>query len=68
METDVNEKGYKQDKSRSLSIRMPLYSTRTKRGWNGKRREERWSTSNTHAMARDRASKEETRKRIRVPK
>jgi hypothetical protein len=40
---------------------------RVKRG--EKRREERWSTSsNTHAMARDGASKEVTHKRTRVSK
>jgi hypothetical protein len=50
METDEKRKDYKQEKSHSLSIHMPLKLTRTKRGWNGERREERQSTSsNTHA-------------------
>jgi hypothetical protein len=37
METDENRKDYKQEKFHSLSIHMPLKSTRTKRGWNGDR-------------------------------
>jgi hypothetical protein len=41
METDENQKDYKQEKFSSLSIHMPLKSTRTKRGWNGERREGR---------------------------
>jgi hypothetical protein len=34
METDENQKGYKQEKFRYLSIHTALYLTRTKRGWN----------------------------------
>jgi len=41
METIENRKDYKQEKFCSLSIRTPLYLTRTKRGWNRERKEER---------------------------
>jgi len=41
METIENRKDYEQEKFRSLSFHTPLYLTRTKRGWNGERREER---------------------------
>jgi hypothetical protein len=40
IETDENRIDYKQEKFHSLSIRTPLYLTRTKRGWNGEERRE----------------------------
>jgi hypothetical protein len=40
MEIDENQKDYKQEKFRSLSIPMPLKLMGTKRGWKGERRAE----------------------------
>jgi hypothetical protein len=68
MGTDENQKVYKQEKFRSLTPHAIIIDENQERVEWG-RREERWSTSSiTHAMARDEASKEVTHKRARVSK
>jgi hypothetical protein len=67
METDENQKDYKQEKFRSPTLYAIIIDENQERVELG-RREERWSTSSiTHVMARDGASKEATHKRARVP-
>jgi hypothetical protein len=68
METNEDQKDYKQENFCSptpYAIIIDENQERVER----ERREERWSTSSiTHTMSRDRASKEATHKRAQVPK
>jgi hypothetical protein len=67
METDEDQKDYKQEKFHSLSIMMPLKLTGIKRGWNREKiREVVYFEYTRHGKRR--GIEEETCKRTRVPK